>query len=82
MLIKNGFLLNGATNRFEQTDLLIENENIKSLCKCDTSEEIFDANGLYVIAGFVRNPWITLGASIVMLFGVLAVIMYSQKETN
>ena len=26
MLIKNGFLLNGATNRFEQTDLLIENE--------------------------------------------------------
>ena len=53
MLIKNGFLLNGATNRFEQTDLLIENENIKSLCRCDTSEEILDANGLYVIAGFV-----------------------------
>ena len=35
----------------------------------------------YIIAGFVRNPWITLGASVVLLLGVLAVIMYRQKKT-
>lgn len=35
----------------------------------------------YIIAGFVRNPWITLLASVVMLLGVLAVIMYKQKKT-
>ena len=34
----------------------------------------------YIIAGFVRNPWITLAASVVMLLGVLAMIMYKQKK--
>ena len=34
----------------------------------------------YIIAGFVRNPWITLIASIVMLLVVLGVIAYRQKK--
>ncbi|MBP3567801.1 MAG: Na+/H+ antiporter NhaC family protein [Lachnospiraceae bacterium] len=34
----------------------------------------------YLIAGFVRNPWITLGSSIVMLLAVLGIIMYKQKK--
>lgn len=36
----------------------------------------------YIIAGFTRNPWITLGSSIVMLLAVLGVIAYRQKKTN
>jgi len=36
----------------------------------------------YIIAGFVRNPWITLGSSIVLLLAVLGIIMYKQKKTN
>ena len=35
----------------------------------------------YIIAGFVRNPWITLAASVVMLLGVITVIVYKQKKT-
>ena len=34
----------------------------------------------YIIAGFVRNPWITLIASIIMLLAVLGVIAYRQKK--
>ena len=33
----------------------------------------------YIIAGFVRNPWITLVASVVMLLGVVAFLVYKQK---
>lgn len=36
----------------------------------------------YIIAGFTRNPWITLAASVVMLLAVLAVIMYRQKKAE
>lgn len=35
----------------------------------------------YIIAGFVRNPWITLAASVVMLLGVVAFLVYKQKKT-
>ena len=34
----------------------------------------------YVIAGFVRNPWITLGSSMVLMVLVLGVIAYRQKK--
>ena len=34
----------------------------------------------YIIAGFVRNPWITLAASVVLLLGVIAVIQVKQKK--
>ena len=34
----------------------------------------------YIIAGFVRNPWITLGNSIVLLLAVLGVIATVQKK--
>ena len=36
----------------------------------------------YIIAGFTRNPWITLGASVVMLLAVLGVIAYRQKQSK
>ncbi len=36
----------------------------------------------YLIAGFVRNPWVTLGTSVALLFGVLAVIMHCQKKST
>ena len=35
----------------------------------------------YIIAGFVRNPWITLAASVVMLLGVVTFLLYKQKKT-
>ena len=35
----------------------------------------------YIIAGFVRNPWITLAASVVMLLGVIAFLVYKQKKS-
>ncbi len=34
----------------------------------------------YLIAGFVRNPWITLGSSVVLLLAVLGVMAYRQKQ--
>ena len=34
----------------------------------------------YLIAGFVRNPWITLVSSLVMLVGTLCVIYWKQKK--
>ncbi len=33
----------------------------------------------YIIAGFVRNPWITLGCSVVLLFGTLFFVAKKQK---
>ena len=36
----------------------------------------------YIIAGFVRNPWITLAVSVALLFAALAVIMYRQKKAK
>ena len=35
----------------------------------------------YIIAGFVRNPWITLAASSLMLLGVVAFLVYKQKKS-
>ena len=34
----------------------------------------------YLIAGLVRNPWITLAVSVVLLFGSFAVIHVMQKK--
>lgn len=35
----------------------------------------------YIIAGFTRNPWITLSCSVVLMLAVLGVIAYKQKKT-
>lgn len=53
MLIKNGFVLNGKTKQFERTDLKLENGCIGSVTVCGDAEETFDADGLYVIPGFI-----------------------------
>lgn len=53
MLIKNGLVLNGKTNRFEQTELLIDNGVIVALGESLPEAEVFDASGMYVIAGFI-----------------------------
>ena len=53
MLIKNGFVLNGQTRRFERKDIKLENGLIGSAAACDGADEIFDAMGLYVIPGFI-----------------------------
>ena len=34
----------------------------------------------YIIAGLTRNPWVTLGTSIVLMLGAIAVIMTMQKK--
>ena len=34
----------------------------------------------YIIAGFVRNPWITLICSLAMLVGTLCVIRWKQNK--
>lgn len=38
----------------------------------------------YILAGFVRNPWITLGVSLAIMIGVLFVIRYvgNKKESE
>ncbi len=53
MLIKNGLVLNGKSNRFEQTDLLINKGIISSLGECGEQTEVYDADGMYVISGFI-----------------------------
>lgn len=53
MLIKNGLVLNGKTNRFEQTDLLIKNGIIYAVGKCEEQAEVYDASGMNIIAGFI-----------------------------
>lgn len=34
----------------------------------------------YLVAGFVRNPWITIAASVLLLFLVFAVLLYLEKS--
>lgn len=34
----------------------------------------------YLVAGFTRNPWITIAASVLLLFAVFGVIAYWQKK--
>ncbi len=53
MRIINGNVLLGNENRFVKTDLTVENEIIKSFGEDLTEGEIFDAEGLYVIPGFI-----------------------------
>lgn len=53
MLIKNGLVLNGKTNRFERTDLNIDSGIISFAENCSDADEIYDADGAYIIAGFV-----------------------------
>lgn len=53
MLIKNGLVLNGKTNKFEQTDLSIENGIINNIAQGIEDDDIFDAEGSYVISGFI-----------------------------
>ena len=36
----------------------------------------------YLVAGFVRNPWITLVVAIALLFGCFAVILMRQKQAG
>ncbi len=53
MRIINGHVLLGNENRFVKTDLTVENEIIKSFGEDLTEGEIFDAEGMYVISGFI-----------------------------
>lgn len=53
MLIKNGFVLNGKTNKFEQADLNIENGIINNIGQDIAGDDVFDADGNYVIPGFI-----------------------------
>ena len=34
----------------------------------------------YLVAGFTRNPWITVAVSILLLLGVLGVILFLQRR--
>ena len=36
----------------------------------------------YLVAGFVRNPWITIAASVLLLFLVFAVLLYLEKKSG
>lgn len=53
MRIINGNVLLGSENRFVKTDITVENEIIKSFGENTSDGEIFDAEGLYVISGFI-----------------------------
>ncbi len=53
MVIKNGNVLLGATRRFEQTDVKIEQGTIFSLGKFNDDRFEFDASGMLVIPGFI-----------------------------
>ncbi|BBF41499.1 dihydroorotase [Lachnospiraceae bacterium KM106-2] len=56
LLIKNGHVLNPATNLDRVMDILIEDGKVKTLKQSITNEEcdrVIDANGLYVMPGFI-----------------------------
>lgn len=53
MNIRNGWVLKGGVNRFERTDLCIEEGKIRSFGKTQETGEDFDAEGFYVIPGFI-----------------------------
>lgn len=53
MNIRNGWVLKGGDNRFHRTDLCISEGKICSLGEVRESSEEFDAEGLYVIPGFI-----------------------------
>jgi N-acetylglucosamine-6-phosphate deacetylase len=53
MRIINGNVLLGSEDRFVKTDITVENEIIKSFGENTSDGEIFDAEGLYVISGFI-----------------------------
>ncbi len=67
ILIKNGRVLNPATNTDECLDLLIENERVSELEKNITADadKVFDAAGCFVMPGFIdlhvhfRDPGLT-----------------------
>ncbi len=53
MRIINGNVLLGNENRFVKTDMTVEDEIIKSFGEDSAGGEIFDAEGMYVISGFI-----------------------------
>ena len=53
MKIINGTVLCGAENSFKKVNIDIQNQKIASLNTDVVSDEVFDADGLYVIPGFV-----------------------------
>ena len=52
MLIKNAKVLDSENRKFEKRDLLIENGVIEGF-DSESEQDIFDAEGLYVIPGFI-----------------------------
>ena len=55
MRIKNGLVLKGQSNRFESADICISEGRISSFGAAGepAGQEDFDAEGLYVIPGFI-----------------------------
>lgn len=53
MQIINGLVLNGKTNRFEPLNIQIENGRITALSNAVANDDAYNANGKYVIAGFI-----------------------------
>ena len=53
MRIVNGNVLLGSDNRFEKTDISVENGIITSFGDCMSDSDIYDADGMYVIPGFI-----------------------------
>lgn len=53
MRIINGNVLLGSDNRFEKTDIFIEDGIIKSFGESLSDSDTFDADGMYVLPGFI-----------------------------
>lgn len=53
MWIRNGKVLNGATGRFEETDLRLEGERIAAFGTAGDSDTAWDAEGLYLLPGMI-----------------------------
>ncbi len=53
MQIINGLVLNGETNRFEPLNIQINKGKIASLNTEITDKEVYDANGKFIISGFI-----------------------------
>lgn len=53
MIIRNGFVLNGTTNTFEKTDLVIKDGIIAGFGGQVEDDEIYDVEGLYVLPGMI-----------------------------
>ena len=55
ILLKNGTIIDYKNSIFEQYDILIENETIKTIAKNieKSAEQIVDCTGLYIMPGMI-----------------------------